>query len=397
MIGKHSDLFDNVPLRRNTRSIKWDVRPPGTPEHAIPLWVADMDFRAPGEVLEALAGRVEHGVFGYSCSDSETDQAVMTWLSERFSWEVERDWLMIFPGVVSALYMTVSALTDPGEGVIVMPPVYYPFYEAIEKTGRRVVSNPLIEVNGAYCIDWAGLESILDSKRASLLIFCSPHNPVGRVWTEQELAGLAELMKNFPDLLVHSDEVHSDLIMPGHVHTPLAQCLDESAQRRLITSRSVSKTFNLAGLKTATLIVSDPDIRSRLQRQLYLTGAGLPNPLGLTALVAAYRFGQPWLEKLIVYLHENYRFVCDVLAEQMPSWQPAALEGSYLAWIRIAGLNGPVADFVERLRREAGVWLEAGSTYGQEGEGYVRLNLGTSRAILGEAFKRIYTYRNDLF
>jgi len=387
-------FFDRLPLRRHTRSIKWDARPLGTPEEVIPLWVADMDFSAPEAVIRALKDRADHGVFGYTLSDDEVETAVLEWLFEQYAWDIQREWVMLFPGVVCALYMTVTALTKPGDAVIIMPPVYYPFTEAIEKNGRRVVVNPLINLDGDYQIDWKGLEKIVESGVSSLLIFCSPHNPVGRVWKPDELSRLAELMKKFPELHVHSDEVHSDLIMPGYFHTPLAKMLDESTLSRLITSRSVSKTFNLAGLKTATLIVSDPIIRSKLKAQLYLTGAGLPNPFGLTALVAAYRHGRTWLSELIAYLQDNYCFLLDYLTEHLPNWRPVPLQGSYLAWIHIDGLKESVASLAERLRTEAGVWLEAGTTYGPQGEGYLRLNLGTSSALLAEALDRIRTFQN---
>lgn len=386
---KRKSLFDEIPRRRYTRSIKWDSLPPDSPGDTIPLWVADMDFVSPPEVVEALRERAVHGVFGYTLSDDEVGLAVTRWLEERFSWTVPAEWLMIFPGVVSALYLTVDALTRPGEGVAIMPPVYHPFFEAIEKTGRRVVANPLICRDGLYRMDLDGLKTILDGRETSLLILSSPHNPVGRVWTREELFGLAELMDSHPELYVLSDEIHSDLILPGQVHTPLAKLLDEESANRLITARSVSKTFNLAGLKTAFLIVGDSALRRKLQERLYLTGAGLPNPFGLTAAVAAYRHGGPWLDELIVYIRDNYLFLCRYLGTHLPGWRPAPLQGTYLAWVRIDDLKTLVADFVEGLRRGAGVWLEAGTTYGIEGEGWVRLNLGTSRALLAEALDRI--------
>jgi cystathionine beta-lyase len=381
--------FDHPPPRRHTRSIKWDARPPRTPEDLIPLWVADMDFTAPDAVIEALKARAEHGIFGYTCRDEEVDAAAVDWLWDRFGWKVEPAWLMVLPGIVNALYMVVTALTEPGEGVIVMPPVYHPFYEAIEKNGRRVVKNPLLQRDGAYTIDWVGLEGILERGESSLLIFCSPHNPVGRVWRRDELSRLAGIMDRHPELRVLSDEIHSDLILPGFEHTPQALMLDEAAQQRLITARSVSKTFNLAGLHTAYLIVRDEEVRQKIDHQLYLTGAGMPNPFGLCAMVAACRHGRPWLQELIAYLDGNNRFLNAFLASRLPGWRAVPLEGTYLAWIRITDLDEPVADLVERLREEAGVWLEAGTTYGSEGEGYVRLNLGTSRALLGEALERI--------
>lgn len=387
-----SALFDQMPQRRNSRSIKWDTLPPDCPRDTIPLWVADMDFFSPVEVIQAIKDRADHGVFGYTLCDQEVEQAVAAWLDQSFDWRIQTDWLMVFPGVVCALYLAVTALTRPGDGVIVMPPVYHPFFEAVEKNDRRVIANPLIEEDGVYRIDWQGLQDILHRQPCSLLIFCSPHNPVARVWNREELSRLADLMKGFPGLYVLSDEIHSDLIMPGQTHTPLAKLLDDDAQKRLITARSVSKTFNLAGLKTATLIVSDPDLRARLQDRLYLTGAGLPNPFGLSALVAAYRFGRPWLSQLIDYLWDNYRFMCAFFAERLPLWRATPLQGTYLSWVRIGGLSEAVADFADRLRREAGVWLEAGTTYGPHGEGWVRINLGTPRATLAEALERIRAY-----
>lgn len=389
-------LFDTPPDRRHTRSIKWDARPPRTPEDVIPLWVADMDFAAPPAVVQAIRTRADHGVFGYTCRDEEADQAAMEWLQNRFNWNIEAEWLMFLPGIVNALYMAVTALTEPGDGVIIMPPVYHPFYEAIEKNGRRVVKNPLLEQGGLYAVDWNGLEEILRAKASTLLIFCSPHNPVGRVWQRDELARLAGIMERHPALRVLSDEIHSDLIMPGFVHTPLALMLDDAAQHRLLTARSVSKTFNLAGLKTANLIVRDEALRQKIDHRLYLTGAGLTNPFGLCAMIAACREGLPWLEELLGYLDGNNRFMTDFFSSELPSWQPVPLEGTYLAWIRIRGLKMPVADYVEALRTEAGVWLEAGTTYGPEGEGYVRLNLGTSRARLEEALQRIARFESGL-
>ncbi len=381
------NIFDTRIDRRGTGSFKWDTvaRATGEPD-ALPLWVADMDFRAPEPVIEALRARVDHGVFGYATRTDAYYEAVIGWMRRRFAWTIERDWIVFSPGIVPALHLAVQACSDPGDRVIVQTPVYYPFSNAVLNNGRELVRNQLRENGGRWEMDFEGLERAIDG-RTRLLIFCSPHNPVSRVWTRSELETLAAIAVRH-DLVVVSDEIHEDLVMPGYRHVPLASISDAIADRT-ITCTAPSKTFNLAGLQTANVVISNAGLRRRFERALSSAGFLLGNVFGYTALEAAYTAGGPWLDALLAYLDENDRFLRRFVMQRLPRVKVTPLEGTYLEWLDFRGFGLDDAVLNDVLLHGAKVWLDAGTLFGPGGEGFQRLNIACPRSLLEEALERM--------
>ncbi len=386
--------FDTILDRRGTGSLKWDLpsRKLNAPE-ALPMWVADMDFAAPPAVIEALASRVAHGAFGYSCFPESVREAVSAWMKERFAWDVRPEWISITPGVVPSLYACVRALTRPGDGVIIQTPVYPPFFSAVEATGRRLVKNPLRYEDGRWSMDLDDLERRID-EHTRTIILCSPHNPVGRVWTEEELGRLAALCRE-RDLAVISDEIHGDLVFRGHRHIPLAT-LGEDIAERTITLAAPSKTFNIAGLAASLGIASNRTFRESVRREFALTGWELPNVFGLTAMEAAYRSGGPWLDALLVYLEAGADKLEKYFAERLAPIRFFKPEGTYLALIDGRGLGWTAEKWNEFLLRRAGLYLNDGAVFGTETEGFSRLNFACPHAVLEEAMHRLAGALGDI-
>ena len=386
--------FD-VPIdRKGTNSLKWEFMrkvDAGAGEGTLPFWVADMDFPCADPIIEALHARVDRRIFGYSSNDTpEYSGAVTGWYRRRFGWEVDPASLVFSPGIVPAINYLVELLTKKGEGVIIQRPVYYPFSGAIESHGRRIVNNPLRESKGRYEMDYEDLERKASDSGAKLLILSSPHNPVGRVWTEEELAKLVAVCKRH-GITIISDEIHYDLIRRGVSHHPLETVAPEYREK-IITATSPSKTFNLAGMQLSNIIIRDPELRrawkSYVGDELHIE---LHNALAIEAAQAAFDKGEPWLEELLDYLDGQAKFLGDFLAERLPKARYRIPEGTYLAWIDLSAYcgAGPVDALVKRLTREAKVMLEAGSLFGPEGEGYVRLNFACPRSILAEGLERV--------
>jgi cystathionine beta-lyase len=369
--------FDTPVDRAGTSSLKWN-RYGGN--DILPMWVADMDFRSPQPVIDALKARADHGVFGYTEPPKELVDVALQTLFEAYSWTVQPDWLLWLPGVVPGLNASCRMAGDPGDEVIVMPPVYPPFLSAPAHTGRRCVAVPLKKSGGGWSMDLAAIEAAV-TPRTRLLMLCSPHNPVGRVFTRKELAPLARLCRRH-DLLVCSDEIHSGLVLdPEKRHLPFA-LLDDDAAARSITLMAPSKTFNLPGLGCAFAVIPDPEMRRRFAK----AAAGLVpdvNLMGYTAALAAYRDGGPWLSELLTYLRENRDRLMDAV-NTLPGLSMSPVEATYLAWIdtRSAGIEAPAAFF-----EKAGVGLSDGTPFG--GRGYLRLNFGCSRSRLNEAVARM--------
>ena len=383
--------FDRILPRAGTHAVKWDGRRGyfGT-EDVLPLWVADMDFAAPEAVTRALAQRAAHPIYGYTLLPDSVFEALIGWMQNRHGWTVERDWVLLVPGVVPSLHAAVLAFAEAGEGVIVQPPVYFPFFSSVTTPGRRVIENPLRLLDGRYEMDFAHLERCAAEPDARLLLFCSPHNPVGRVWREDELREILRIARAH-DLVVLSDEIHHDLIYPGQRHTPLA-CL-AGAGDALVTAVAPSKTFNIPGLGLSALVVPDPVLREKLRRAfdlLHVTGA---NPFSLAAFEAAYRDGAPWLDALRAYLADTRDMATAYLAEHAPGIRPIAPEGTYLLWLdcrelcRARGLDdaGLKRFFIDQAR----VGMNPGAVFGTGGSGFMRLNLGAPRAVVMEALARI--------
>jgi len=379
--------FDRIVDRTGTESMKWahPRRDLGVAD-AIPMWVADMDFEAPPAVVEALKRRVEHGVFGYPETPPSFFEAAAGWLGRRHGWAVEPGWLSMTPGIVPALNFIVRAFTRPGDPVIVQTPVYHPFFYAIENNGRRVVRNPLRFDGRRYTMDLDDLRTRIDAP-GRMLILCSPHNPVGRVWSREELEALARIAVE-RDLLVVSDEIHHDLVYRGHRHQVFAALAPELAQQT-ITCIAPSKTFNTAGLSTAAVVVPNPDLHKKFEDEAERSGFDLGNALGIVAFEAAYRHGDDWLDALLPYLEANIDILERFLADRLPAIKLIRPEGTYLALLDCRGLGiepGALNDF---FLKKAGVYFSDGKIFGDEAAGFVRINFGCPRSVLLEALERV--------
>lgn len=379
--------FDTVIDRSQSDSLKWGFRREMTGEPDIlPMWVADMDFTPPPAVVQAVQQRAAHPIYGYAERSPEYAAAVTVWMERRFHWRVEPEWLVLTPGVVPALHFAVQAFTAPDERVVIQTPVYFPFFLAAQRQQRELVFNPLRREGAEYRMDFAHLEACLD-ERTRLLVLCSPHNPVGRCWRRDELAELAEICRR-RGVIVFSDEIHADLIMPGHRHTPLAALAPEMDDF-VVTATSPSKTFNLAGMQAANIVIPNQELRRRFHEAVMRAGLHLLNPFALAAVPAAYRHGEPWLEELLVYLQGNYRLVCDFLAERLPAVRVSPLESTYLMWLDFSALGRGDSELVDLLRHRAKVWLDEGTRFGPGGEGFQRLNIACPRTVLRQGLERI--------
>jgi len=378
--------FDRIVPREHTAAVKWDARQGyfGT-EDVLPMWVADMDFAAPEAVTQALVERALHPVYGYTLYPDELFEALAAWLRDRHGWAIERDWVIWTPGVVPALFAAVRAFAQPGEGVIVQPPVYHPFFSAIADNGRRVLENPLVLAGDRYVMDLDGLERRA-AEGARLLLLCSPHNPVGRVWTANELRSVLAIARRH-GLTVVADEIHHDLIYPGHRHTALAALAGDPAD--IVTTVAPSKTFNIPGLGLSALVVPDPARRAALNRVFGELHVGAGNPFGIAAFVAAYRHGGPWLDALLAYLAGSRDLVLDFVAERLPGIRAIVPEGTYLIWLDCRGLGLDDAALKAFFVGQARVGMNPGITFGRGGSGFMRLNLGAPRVVVVEALERI--------
>lgn len=379
--------FDQIIERRGTYSMKWDfLQEKVGDEDILPLWVADMDFPSPPPVVEAIQKRASHGIYGYTGLPESYFQALISWMSRRFSWEIKKEWIVFTPGVIPAIHLAVQAFTQPGDKVIIQPPVYRPFYLAVINNGRRLISNPLLNDGGYYRMDIASLERQIDDQ-TRLLILCSPHNPVGRVWRPEELRQLVKICAQ-AGIIIVSDEIHADLIMPGFKHLP-THLATEEAPEITVTCTAPNKTFNIAGLEMGNTIISNPHLRSRFQHTLFKAGLFLANAFGIIATEVAYNQGEEWLEEVIRYIQNNYLFLKNFLAQHLPEVKVTPLEGTYLAWLDFRPFGLSDDELKEKLLREAKVWLDEGPKFGQGGEGFQRLNLACPRALLEEALTRI--------
>ncbi len=379
--------FDTVLDRRHTHSLKWDhCEAAFGLRDVIPMWVADMDFAAPPAVVEALTRRAAHGAYGYASVPESFWAAVIGWLRDRHGWTVERGWLARAPGVVPAVSLCVNAFTAPGQGVVVQTPVYYPFFRAIQDNGRRLLRNPLEAVAGRYQMDLAGLDRVIDAD-TRLLILCSPHNPVGRVWTRDELERLGEVCER-RGLVVLSDEIHMDLTLGGRTHVPFAS-ISPALADRTVTCVAPSKTFNLASLCTSIVVAGNPSLLARYTAQFEAAGLTIGSLFGTVGLEEAYRHGGPWLDELLVYLEGNVAVAERFLAERVPRIRFLRPEGTYLALLdcRALGLGQQALD--EFFLRRAGVYFDSGPWFGEELQGFERMNLGCPRDTLREALERI--------
>ncbi len=383
--------FDKVPDRRGTCSIKWSdeiMDEINGKKGLLPFWVADMDFPCPQPVIDAVIEEARCGVYGYSCMTEGYKRAFLEWNLRRHGWQVEEGWLVFSPGVVIALNAAVQEFTSPGDKVIVQSPVYHPFFHSIENNGRHVLENKLIEgADGDYSMDFEDLEQKASDPDAKVIFLCSPHNPVGRVWREDELTRFGEICVKH-GLIIVADEIHSDLIYSGHKHVPFAKLSGDFAACS-ITCTAPSKTFNLAGLQVSNIIVQDPELRSRLERRLESNGISEPNFFGVAAAGAAYAQGEEWLGQVLSYLEGNADFIGDFLKARLPQIHYRKPEGTYLAWLDFRALNLDKDGLKELLADRAGLALNQGFIFGSSGDGFARLNFACPRALLKEGLERI--------
>lgn len=380
--------FNIVVNRKNTNCLKYDfaVRR-GRPENVLPLWVADMDFKVAPEITQAIEKRVAHGIFGYSEVKEEYFEAVSAWMEQKHGWHVKEDWLVKTPGVVFALAMAVQAFTEPGDAVIIQQPVYYPFSEVIADNGRRIVDNTLeLKEDGKYHINFEDFEQKVKENHVKLFLLCSPHNPVGRVWTKEELKKIAAICRKY-DVIVVSDEIHEDFVFNGK-HQVFAD-LSEDVKNRTITCTAPSKTFNLAGLQVSNIWIANPKLREKFKKQIAAAGYSQLNTLGLTACEAAYRYGGEWHAELLGYLKSNLNFLREFLQTRLPEVKLIEPEGTYLVWLDFGSLGLTEEQREELLTKKAGIWLDSGAIFGAAGEGFERINIACPRSILKDALERI--------
>lgn len=369
--------FDEVLERSGTDSVQYDLRKMlfGR-EDVLPMWVADMDFKTPAFIMEAIRKRADHEILGYSNRNEAYHQALMDWVKERHQWEIEKDWILFSPGVVPALSMLVMALTEPGDKVIVQPPVYFPFFSSVKQNKRRLLRNPLIWKENQYVMDLDQLRAAIDDK-TRMLFLCHPHNPVGRAWTEKELRDLAGICLE-QNIIMVSDEIHCDLVLPGHTHVPLASLSDEIAAQT-ITCMAPSKTFNLAGLATSHVIISDEKLRTRFNAILEQVHVGMGNIFGAVAAEAAYRFGNEWREQMLQYVQENVDFLDVYLKTHIPEITMIRPEATYMAWLDCREMGMADQELKEFMIHKAGLGLNDGPMFGEGGSGYQRINLACPR------------------
>lgn len=381
--------FDEIIDRRNTDCLKYDFAVErGKPADVLPLWVADMDFRTAPHIIEKAVADASLGIYGYTESKDDYFQAVANWYSTYFDWNVEKKWLVKTPGIVFAIGLAIKALTKEGDGVMIQQPVYYPFSEVIKDNDRKLVNNALVLRNGHYEIDFEDFEQKIIQEQVKLFVLCSPHNPVGRVWTKEELQKIGEICLKY-GVKVVSDEIHSDFVYGDRKHYVFTT-VDPGFEEFSIVCTAPSKTFNLAGLQASNIFIPNVQIRKAFLKQMSAVGYSQLNMIGLHACKAAYETGREWLEELKVYLKGNLDFVREYLEQNLPQIKLIEPEGTYLIWLDCRALGLPEAKLEHLIVHEAKLWLDSGAIFGKDGEGFERINIACPRAILEEACKRLY-------
>lgn len=378
--------FDKTIDRRATNSYKWD----SAPEGVLPMWVADMDFRTAPAIIDALQKRVAHGIFGYTRVPDAYYDAVTSWFSRRHGWDIDREWIIYTSGVVPAVSAVIKALTVPGDKVIVQTPVYNCFFSSIRNNGCEIVSNPLRLTADTYEMDFDALERCAADPRAKVMLLCNPHNPAGRVWTPDELTRLGNIcLRN--GVTVVADEIHCELVYQGFKYTPFAS-LSDAFLHRSVTCVSPSKAFNIAGLQIANIVAFDNDLRSRIDKAININEVCDVNPFGVAATIAAYNEGEEWLNQLVDYLHGNYEAMAEFCRRELPEFPITRLEGTYLVWMDCSSLGMPSDALEHALLDDARLWLNAGTMYGAEGEGYMRWNIACPRSVMLDGLNRFLDF-----
>ena len=376
--------FDKAIDRSNTDSIKYDfAKERGKPEGLLPMWVADMDFSVPPEALADIQKVVSHGIFGYTDVKDDYYEAVIGWFEGRFNYPVTRDEIVKTPGIVFAITAAVRAYTNPGDSVMIQTPVYYPFYSIVLDNGRELVKNPLIYKDGKYFIDFEDFEHKAAEHNVKLFILCSPHNPVGRVWTRKELETLNEICERY-GMIVVSDEIHCDFVYDGHIHTMFGR-LNENA----VICTAPSKTFNLAGLQVSNIFIKNIELRRKLNLEIYRSGYSQLNTIGLAACKSVYLHGGEWLNQLKVYLAGNINLVRNFLTEKLPGIKLVDPEGTYLLWLDCRDLGFSQTELDNLVTQKAKLWLSSGTIFGDDGDGFQRINIACPKAMLETALGRL--------
>lgn len=378
--------FDKHIDRSGTSSVKHDLKKTifGT-EEVLPMWVADMDFETPDFIREAVKARAEHPVYGYTFRNDSYYQANIDWFKKQYDWEIEKDWIVFSPGIVPAVNMAVLALTNRGDKIIVQPPVYFPFFTAVSNHNRELVYNELIKEDGTYRMNFDQLEE--QAVDARMLILCNPHNPVGRAWRKDELVKLADICIRH-NLLVISDEIHADLVLPGHKHTPFAG-VHAGIKSSLLTMHAASKTFNLAGLATSSVIIEDETLRNQFKQFVEFLHVGMGNLFGAVATEAAFHEGEEWHKQMLQYVNGNISYFYDQLSDQLPDIKVFKPEATYMVWLDFSAFGLDDETLKKRLIQDAGLGLNAGIDFGAGGSGFMRINLACPRSMVEEAIQKI--------
>ncbi|MEE1269283.1 MAG: MalY/PatB family protein [Treponema sp.] len=383
--------FDTVTDRKNTNAIKYDLaKKRGKPEDAVSLWVADMDFPTAPCIQKVVAEKAAHGIWGYSRPDNRYYDALKKWYKERHNFEVQNEWVVNTPGVCFALATAIKAFTNEGESVLIQKPVYYPFFNIINSLQRKVVNSSLILKNNHYEIDFDDFERKIVQENVKMFILCSPHNPGGRVWTKQELQKISEICLAH-NVLVVSDEIHSDITFGSNVHTVYGS-LSEQALKNSIICTAPSKSFNLAGLQFSNIFIADEKLRKAFSEELDKTGYDEPSVFGIVAATAAYSEGADWFDSVKSYIWENILFAKKYIEENAPQIKVLVPEGTYLLWLDFSKTGLSDSEINDRVLNKAKVWLDSGSMFGKEGEKFQRINCATPRIILEDALKRICSH-----
>lgn len=379
--------FDEIVPRKGTNSLKHDALERFfNSASALPLWVADMDFKTPDFIMEAIRKRAEHEILGYTFRPDSYFEAVIGWMKRRHQWDIRKEWISFSPGVVAGLTYAIESFSKPGDGVVVQPPVYFPFFDSVKGTKRKMIQNPLKIENGRYTFDLEDLKSKID-KNTKLLLLCNPQNPGGMVWTLEELVALSNLcLEN--NIMIISDEIHSDLIFKGHKHIPLASISDEVAQNCMV-SMAPSKTFNVAGLSSSLVIIPNKTKFARYERTIGVGHLGMGNIFGSVALEAAYTHGDEWLEQLLDYLWANYQLLENFIQEKLPRVKVMKPQATYLIWMNFSDYGMKNEELAKFTVKNAGVALNDGGRFGIGGDGWLRINIGCPRSMLQEALNRL--------
>jgi cystathionine beta-lyase len=387
MAEKNLD-FDTIVDRRNTNCLKYDFAVErGKPEDVLPLWVADMDFKTSSYVQEALQQQIEHGIFGYSEVKEEYFKVLHNWMKKHYDWEVSNEWLIKTPGIVFALAMAVKAFTNQGDGILIQSPVYYPFSEVIADNGRRIVSNTLIYgEDNKYHIDFDDFEKKIVEEKIKLFFLCNPHNPVGRVWTKEELIRMGDICKKY-HVIVVSDEIHADFVFKGK-HEVFANLKKEYADFT-ITCTAPTKTFNLAGLQISNLFIANPELKKKFCKQIDAAGYSQLGIMGLVGCKAAYEKGEEWYQAMHHYVEENLAFTKKYVEENLPDVTMVEHEGTYLVWLNFKATGLGVEELEDLIINKAKLWLDSGKIFGDSGKGFQRINVACPRSVLKEALERI--------